>query len=120
MCSPTQTHYEKSNNPLKGKIYTKGKTFGIFKITISIKNIIRMAEEDVCGRPWSLPSEQRVFEDVRVVISGDHDTYTRRVLVVGVDDVECSPGHILLPAVRINIGRLRNRTFIILIGKFYA
>ena len=76
-----------------------------------------MAEEDVCNRPWTVPDEEVVFEDVRVVVSGDHDSYTRRVMIVNVDEIESSPGHILLPGVKMNLGRLRNRTYLILLGE---
>ena len=77
---------------------------------------MRFSEEEKCGRDWTVPDEETIFEDVRVRMGGEHDSYTRRVIIGPQKDPECSPGMVMVPGVRVNIGRMRNRTLVTLLG----
>ena len=69
------------------------------------------------GHRWDDDREKEVFEEIRVRISGDHDSYPRRCTFSKVSEVEASPGQIMLPGVRVNFSKLSGRTYIRVLGK---
>ena len=85
-------------------------------LKIFLQEIIRWNEQEKCGRTWTKSDYDAIFEPIRVRVSGSHDSYTRRVLIDDIDDVECSPGEIVLPAVRLDLGQLQTKTYINLLG----
>ena len=85
-------------------------------LKILFKRIIIWAETE-SGRQWNSEREKEVFEPVRVRTAGHHDSYTRTVTIASYPDAACSPGLIMIPAVRIRFTSLSNRTMIRILGK---
>ena len=61
----------------------------------------------------------RIFTRVWVKTSGDHDSLSRRNVIVDIESDRFSPGHIVRPGTVIHLGRMTCGGYVKFIGKCY-
>ena len=74
--------------------------------------------EEAAGLKWSDDREAELFTDQRCRTEGVYNGFTRRVEIVNTNEDKASPGHILLPAVTMHVGKMSCAGFLGLIGEF--
>ena len=64
--------------------------------------------------------EKRLIAQIKVQMSGDHDSYPRHVVAESCRQKEQSPGHIVHPAVMLHVNRMKKGTLLYLLGKTFC
>ena len=74
--------------------------------------------EEENGQQWDKEKESRIFTDVWIKTAGDHESLSRRNVIVEQKKTTFSPGHIVRPGVVIHFGRISCGGFIKFLGTF--
>ena len=72
--------------------------------------------EEENGQIWDEEKEKKIFTNVWVKTAGDHDSLSRRNVIVEQKQTAFSPGHIVRPGVVIHFGRVSCGGFLKFLG----